>query len=120
MTEDNVIPFVSLEERKQKINNAIVNMPQEMQVQFLQKMFPDHEVVTLEDGSIAISGEPKYGLVEYTDEQMDIVKVGIIFAIDYLLSERENGLDLNYFFDHLEQEDYEVIIDETLSMHAQG
>ncbi len=119
MTElkNNVIPFISLEERKARINNAFMNMPEEMQVQLLQKMFPDHDVITTEDGHIAISEEPKVAYVEYTPEQLDFVSVGIVFAMDYFAAEREDGLDLNAFFDKLEDGDYAMVVEETIEMH---
>ena len=119
MTElkNNVIPFISLEERKARINNAFMNMPKETQVQLLQKMFPDHDVITTEDGHIAISEEPKVAYVEYTPEQLDFVSVGIVFAMDYFAAEREDGLDLNAFFDKLEDGDYAMVVEETIEMH---
>lgn len=117
MSKDNVIPFISLEERKARINNAFINMPEEMQVQLLQKMFPDHDVIKTDDGHIAISEEPQVAYVEYTPDQLNYVSVGVVFAIDYFLSEREEGLDLNAFFDHLQDTDYAMVVEEAIEMH---
>jgi len=116
-TKDNVIPFISLEERKQRVNNAIMNMPEEMQLELLQKMFPDHDVIKTEDGHIAISEEPQVAFVEYNAEQLDLVNVGVVFAMDYFAAEREDGLDLNAFFDHLQDTDYAMVVEEAIEMH---
>ena len=115
--QSNVLPFISLEERKTKINEAISNMEPEAQFNLIKKMFPDHDVITTEDGHIAISEEPKVAFVEYTPEQLDYVSVGIVFAMDYFAAEREDGLDVNAFFDNLQDSDYAMVVEEAIEMH---
>ena len=115
--QSNVLPFISLEERKTKINEAISNMEPEAQFNLIKKMFPGHDVIQLENGHVAVSNEPIEQYIEYTDEQLELVKVGAVFSLNYIIEMQKSGVDLNHFFEDMIEPDYTHIIDEIITMH---